>query len=151
MTSLPSTLQFLRQSPQDSWSRSMLCSSFLCARDMRTSMTDMQPIHPNLAFLLGQERGPQFPRLCKDSQTSKGQRGPLYSLLYPLSDRPLSLHLGTNNMNTCMAQTASTDPSPQSSRTRNGDVIMDTVTYKRVPGSYLSPLLCRYTREGAMH
>lgn len=93
--------------------------------DMRTPMAHMQPVHPNLAFLPGQERGPQFPRLCKDFHTSKWQRGPL--LLYQIPSlcyRPVSLHLGTKNLNTCMAKTLPTVPSPQSSGTHNGGAIM---------------------------
>lgn len=112
--------------PRTSCHKACFVAPFYVHVDMRTPMTDMQPIHPNLAFLPGQERGPQFPRLCRDSHTSKWQKGPPLTLyrIPSLYYRPVCLHLVTKNLSTSMAKTLPTDPSPQSSGTHNGEAIM---------------------------
>lgn len=79
---------------------------FCCCLLLMGTLTQEHPWqtfipHQNLAFLPGQERGSQVPRLCNVFLTSKRHRGPCTgSISAPsLCYRPVSLHPGTKNLN----------------------------------------------------
>lgn len=77
----------------------------------------MHPIQPNLASSTGHERGPQFPRLCKDSRILRqaGVREALSSLCLNPSLLLQACVSAPGYQESCMVKIWPADPSPWSS------------------------------------